>query len=200
MKTIRTFLLTLFLSITYGIVGQEFIGSNTRLMKTRETVIDCKTLCEEQRIIKTSSSEDVGLIKLNGQTNEFNFNVPLYNILSTNRNDSISSLNKSVVANYRAIFPISDLDFFTSGTQTSLQIQGELTVNGRTRPATMSLNLQEALPYNLDNRDVHSYPVLVSFALEISPADYNLDFETINFTRSITIEVRNGVVNRSNER
>lgn len=199
MKTIRAFLLTLFLSLTCGIVGQEFVGSNARLIRIRETVID-NTISEEQKVNNTFTAEDIGLLKLNGQTNEFNFSIPLHNILSISRNDSITSLNNMVVANYRAIFPITDLDFFTSGVQTSLQIQGELTINGKTRPSTMFLSLQEALPYNLNNRDIHSYPVLVSFAIEILPSDYNMDFETINFTRTITIEVRNGVVNRSNDR
>lgn len=187
MKTICTILTAFFLSFTIGIYGQEFIGNTAKLSKFKDTTAAV-----------FYSANEICLIKLNDQTDEFIFNLPLFNILSSSTNDSITALNKLVFASYRADFPVSNLDFFSSGAEASFDITGELTINGITKHAPLHLSLQSA-PILENNRDIHSYPVKISFAMDINPAEYFLDYETINFTRTITIEVSHGVINRTND-
>jgi hypothetical protein len=185
MKTLNTLLISIFSVIAFQVTAQEFIGSNVRLSKEIETG-------------GAFSSNEIGLIKLNDQNNEFVFDLPLFSILSTPNNDSIISLNKGVVLHFRTDFPVSDLDFLSNdGSEKTFTVPGELTINNITLPVNMNFGLHSSMAQVDDARGIKSYPAMVSFVIEINPAEYNLDLETINFVRSIYVEVRNGIINRS---
>jgi hypothetical protein len=188
MKTLRTLIVSLFTLIALQASAQDFVGSTVRFAKEIETG-------------GKLDATHIGLIKLNDQNDEFVFDIPLYPILTSPRdNDSITTMNKNIMLHYRADFPVSDLDFLANdGSESSFVIPGELTINNITRPVKMNLSVHGAAPYIDEARGIKSYPALISFTLEINPAEYNLDFETINFVRTIYVEVRNGVINNTTE-
>lgn len=187
MKTISLLLISIFSVFTFHTPDQEFIASTVRFSKYIETG-------------RTLSTNEFGVIRLNNENDEFVFDVPLYSILTSPRNnDSITALNKKMLVHYKADFPVNDLDFLANdGAQKTFSIQGELTINNITLPVNTVFSLHGAMEQADEARGIKSYPVLVSFLIEINPAEYNLDFETINFVRSIYIEVSNGVINRTN--
>jgi hypothetical protein len=186
MKTWIGILISLFSMISFQAIAQEFIGSNVRFSKEIES--------DGNR-----TATEIGLIRLNEQNNEFSFDISLFPILTSPRgNDSITNLNKQVNLNFRAEFPVSDLSFLTNdGTEINLTIPGELTINSRTHPVNLFMGIHSSLQLKDEARGIESYPALISFVLEINPADYGLDFETINFVRTISVEVRNGAINKT---
>jgi hypothetical protein len=186
MKTITLFLISIFSIITFQMTAQDLIGSNVRLTKEIETG-------------GSFTASEIGLIRLNDQTNEFSFEISLFPILTSPKgNDSITNINRKVFLRFRADFPISNIDFFVNdGTEHDITLPGELTINNRTFPVNMQMGIHGALEQKNQARGIESYPVLISFMVEVNPAEYGLDFETINFVRSISIDVRKGIINKS---
>ena len=166
--------------------SQEFIGTTIRFSKEAENG-------------RLYSASRTGIIKLNDQNNEFSFNTSLFPILtSPSGNDSIMSLNKNMNLDLFAEFPVDDLDFYESNaSESSFEIPAEITINGITRQVNIQMGVHKSIAHDVESRDAHSYPVRISFIIDVNPGDYNLDFETINFIRSISIEVRNGIINKS---
>jgi hypothetical protein len=184
MKTIAHFLTILLLTVSFQLPAQEFIGSHVRL--TKEAVNQ-----------PVSVKDDNGIIRLNDQTNEFSIYVQLWQILtSANESDSIADINKHLRVNFRGQFPISDFAFYT-GDEKTYQIPGKLTINHISRAISIVCSFHKSISENFDENDVHSYPVRISFAIEINPADYNLDIETAKFTETIIVAVENGIINKS---
>lgn len=186
MKTLGLLLISIFSVITFHIPDQEFIASNIHFSKYAETG-------------KTFTANEFGVIKLNNENDEFVFDVPLYPILTSSKsNDSINNINRKVLLHYKADFHVADLDFLSNdGSQKTFTIPGELTINNVTLPVNTTFSMHGAMEQADENRGIKSYPALISFVIEINPAEYNLDFETINFVRTIYIEIRNGVINRT---
>ncbi|MCW3102163.1 MAG: hypothetical protein JWO09_603 [Bacteroidetes bacterium] len=186
MKTLNTLLISIFSIITFQAAAQEFIGSNVRLSKEIETG-------------GSYSSSEIGLIKLNDQNDEFVFDIRLFPILTTPKdNDSITTMNKSVVLHFKTQFPVSDLDFLSNdGSEQTFTVPAELTINNITRAVNIRFGLHSAMAQTDEARGIQSFPAMVSFVIEINPAEYNLDFETINFVRTMYVEVRNGTINRT---
>jgi hypothetical protein len=186
MKALTRILLSVFSMITFQAAAQEFIGTNVRFSKDIEAGTSL-------------SADQIGLIRLNNQSDEFSFDISMFPILTTPRdNDSIKSMNEKVVLSFRSQFPVNDLDFLSNdGSEKNFTIPGELTINNRTRPVTMIFGMHSSMARNDESRGIESYPVLISFIIEINPAEYGLDFETINFVRTIYVEVRNGIINKS---
>lgn len=193
MKTLKKMCLVLLMAIAMRTYSQEFIGSSTNLWKETGN-------CDLYTGTCHYSASEVGILKLNDQNDEFSFDVSLFPILtSPAENDSITSMNKNMYLNFSARFPIGDLDFYESNaTESTLNIPGEITINGITKQVNLIMGIHVAIAHDVESRDVHSYPVRASFIIDINPADYNLDFETINFISLISVEVRNGVINKSN--
>ncbi|MCE3279587.1 MAG: hypothetical protein K0S44_1778 [Bacteroidetes bacterium] len=187
MKTFTRILLGVFSMITFQAAAQEFIGTNVRFTKEIEAG-------------GSKSTDEIGLIRLNNQSDEFSFDISMFSILTTPKdNDSIKHMNERVNLSFRCQFPHNDLEFLSNdGSETEFTIPGELTINNRTRPVNLILGMHSSMIKNDETRGIDSYPVVVSFIMEINPAEYGLDFETINFVRSIYVEVRNGVINKSN--
>lgn len=174
------------LMVTFKINAQEFVSSDVRLSK--------------EAIGKTTSvvSENA-VIRLNNQNDEFVFSIRLFPILtSTNENDSITSLNQKMVVDYKAIFPIDDLDFFDAGNEGKrYTLYGDLTVNNITKPLQLDFYLQQYIAPDISIQDIQIYPVRISFAFEINPAEFGLDNETAKFTEKIIVVVGNGIINKS---
>jgi hypothetical protein len=188
MKALKTLLMSFLIAIAIGSSAQDFIGSNVRFSKDIETG-------------NKFAAEQVGLIKLNDQNNEFTFDISLFPILTSPRsNDSIVNLNRQVILNFHSQFPAGDLDFLANdGSERNYSIPGELTVNGITRQVTVGFGLHSSMSQTNEALGIKTFPALVSFIIEINPADFGLDFETINFVRTIRVEVRNGILNRSTQ-
>lgn len=186
MKVLTRILLSVFSMITLQAAAQEFIGTNVHFSKEIENG-------------GSHSADEIGLIRLNNQSDEFSFDISLFPILTTPRdNDSIKSMNEKVVLSFRSQFPHNDLDFLSNdGSEKTFTVPGELTINNRTRPVTVILGMHSSMALDDETRGIDSYPVLISFIMEINPSEYGLDFETINFVRSIYVEVRNGIINKS---
>jgi hypothetical protein len=186
MKTITRILISVLSLLSFQLIAQDFIGTNVRLSKVIETGGDF-------------SSTDVGLIKLNNQNDEFAFDIPMFTILtSPKHNDSITDMNRRVTCSLRMKFPVDELDFLANdGTEMNFKIPGELTINNVTLPVMVDIGMHSSRAKVDEARGIKSYPALVSFALEINPQEFGLEFETINFVRSIVIEVRNGIINRA---
>ena len=182
MKTIFKFLTTIMIMMSVNLTAQDFISSAVRLSK--------------EAIGKTTSviSENA-VIKLNEQTDEFTFSIRLFPILTTaTENDSIASLNQKIIMNYIAVFPIDDLSFFEAGNNGKrYTLKGDLTINEVTKPYELDFYLQKNLPQDLTT---YTYPVRISFALEINPAEFGLDNETAKFTEKIVIVIGNGIINK----
>jgi polyisoprenoid-binding protein YceI len=107
-------------------------------------------------------------------------------------------MNRNVYVNFLGTFPVANLDFYTSNaTESNFNMAGEVTINGITKPMTVEIGIHAAPVTDVRTVDVQSYPVRISFVMDINPGDFNMDFETINFINSITMEVRNGVINKS---
>jgi len=186
MKALNTLLISIFSIITFQAAAQEFIGSNVRLSKDIETG-------------GSFSANEIGLIKLNDQNDEFVFDIRLFPILTTPKdNDSIATMNKSVLLHFKTQFPVADLDFLSNdGSEETFTVPAELTINNTTRAVNIRFGLHSAMVQTDEARGIKSFPALVSFVIEINPAEYNLDFETINFVRTLYVEVRNGTINRT---
>lgn len=186
MKTIFIFLTSVFLMITVKIAAQEYVASPVKLSK--------------EAIGKISSvlSENAVII-LNDQNDEFAFAIRLFPILTAlNEGDSIARLNQSLVMDYQAGFPIDDLDFYMPGNKSKQHsMDGNLTINNITKPVKINFYLYESVPQDISSKDVHTYPLRISFALEINPAEYELDIETAKFTEKIIVVVKNGIINRA---
>jgi hypothetical protein len=172
--------------------SQEYIGSNTKFSKESEH-------CNKDTAICRFSAGESGIISLNAQNDEFSFTIPFFKILtSPKNNDSITDLNKNILVRFRGKFPISNLDFYNSNaTESSFTFPGELTINEITQPVNLTANLFASVAIDDASRGLDTYPVRINFRMEINPADFKLDFETINFVRSITLEVRNGIINKT---
>jgi hypothetical protein len=192
METFKKICIAFLMAISVRTYSQEFIGSNIRFSKESEH-------CNRDTAICRYSAVDIGIIKLNEQNNQFDFDVSLFPILSSPRNnDSIISMNRNIYLNYRITFPVNNLEFYESNsTESSFAVPGELTINGITNPVIIYMGIFASAAQDVEYRDVHTYPVRISFMLDINPGDFKLDFETINFVRSITVEVRNGVINKA---
>ncbi|HEY0029906.1 MAG TPA: hypothetical protein VGC65_04030 [Bacteroidia bacterium] len=185
MKTI-TLLTVLLLFFAGGIAAQEqYIASPVRLSK--EAIGKISSVITEN-----------ALIKLNNQNDEFTFAIRLYPILtSSSTNDSITTMNQNLVVDYKAEFPIDDLDFFDVGYEgKTYSLNGDLTIYNITRPLLINFYLHESTPEDINAKNIRSYPVRISFAFEINPAEYGLDYETANFTEKIIIIVENGIINK----
>lgn len=195
MKTLKGICIAILMSIVVmKSYSQEFIGSNAKLFKETE---NCNNLAP---IVCGFSTNETVLIKLNEQNDEFSFDVSLFPILTTPKsNDSIASLNQNIYATFSGKFPVSNLDFYESNaTESSFSFPGELTINGITKPVNLSVGIFASNDRDEASRGIDTYPVKISFSVYINPADFKLDFETINFVSSILIEVRNGVINKFN--
>lgn len=181
-------MISIFSIITFQSTAQEFIGSNVRFSKEIETG-------------GSFSADEIGLIKLNDQNDEFVFDIRLFPILTTPKdNDSIASMNKSVVLHFKTQFPVTDLDFLANdGSEQTFTVPAELTINNITQPVNIRFGLHSSMSRTDDARGIKSYPAMVSFVIEINPGEYDLDFETINFVRTIYVEVRNGTINRTTD-
>jgi hypothetical protein len=188
MKTILKFLTAFLLMMPLSIHAQEFIASHVKLSK--------------EAIGQTSSvSSDNAVLKLDDQTNRFSFSIRLFPILtSPNESDSIATLNQKISMSYKADFPIDNLEFYDAGANgKQYTMDGELSVNGITKPFRLNFYLQGAMAQDVNSHDIHSYPARISFAITINPAEYALDMETAKFTEKIIIMVENGVLNRSSD-
>ncbi|HEX8516267.1 MAG TPA: hypothetical protein VF868_08710 [Bacteroidia bacterium] len=188
MKTISKLFICLFTIIGFESFSQDFIGTNVRFTKEIETG-------------GSFTSNEIGLIRLNNQNDEFTFEIPMFTILTNPKNnDSITNLNREVRLSLKAHFPVDDLDFLANdGTEKTFDIPADLTINNRTLPVTIHMGMHSTMAKVVDTRGIKTYPALISFIIEINPAEYLLDFETINFVRSINVEVRNGIINRSDQ-
>jgi hypothetical protein len=188
MKTLKTILTTILLATSISAVGQDFIGTNVRFSKDIETG-------------GSYTAGEIGLIKLNDQNDEFSFDISLFPILtSPASNDSIRGVNRQVDLNFHAQFPSGDLDFLSNdGSERIYTVPGELTINNITRPAKVMFGIHSSMSQTNEALGIKTFPALVSFIIEINPAEYGLDFETINFVRVIRVEVRNGILNRSTQ-
>ncbi len=186
MKTIFNILTGLFISISVMAQAQEYVSSDVKLSK--------------EAIGKTTADiVENAVIRVNEQNDEFAFSIRLFPILaSSNDNDSIATLNKNMVLDYKASFPIDDLAFFEPGNNgKKFILRGNLTINNISKPVQLDFYLQEYMPQGLATKDIQTYPVRMSFALEINPAEYGLDNETAKFTEKIIIVVGNGIINRT---
>jgi hypothetical protein len=186
MKTIAKFIIVILTGLAFSCDAQEFIASRVKLSK--------------EAIGKVSTvTSDNAVIRLTEGSNNFSFSLQLYPILSgLNENDSIATLNQKITMTYKAEFPISDPDFYNIDTKSKqYTMDGDLTVNGFTRPVKISFYLMPAVAADVSSRDIHGYPFRISFALEINPAEYGLDIETAKFTEKITVMVDNGIINRT---
>ncbi|MDF2436671.1 MAG: hypothetical protein K0Q95_1047 [Bacteroidota bacterium] len=189
MKTLKTIITSFLIAASsIGVLAQDFIGTNVRFSKEIETG-------------GSYTAGEIGLIKLNDQNDEFSFDISLFPILtSPAANDSITGLNKQVDLNFHAQFPAGDLDFLANdGSEKTYSIPGELTINNITRPVKMVFGIHSSMTQANGALGIKTFPALVSFIIEINPAEYGLDFETINFVRVIRVEVRNGILNRSTQ-
>ncbi|MFL5764130.1 MAG: YceI family protein [Bacteroidia bacterium] len=186
MKTIIHSIFGFLMLLSSSVIAQEYIASKAKLSK--------------EAIGKTTSvSSDNAILKLDEQSNKFSFSIHLFPILtSTSENDSIARLNQQMIMDYRADFPAGDLDFTTNISESKqYSMDGDLTVNGITKPVKIYFYLQPSIPADNSSRDVHGYPVRMRFALEINPAEFGLDIETAKFTEKITVMIDNGIINRT---
>jgi hypothetical protein len=178
--------MTVMALIALEVNAQDFVGSNVRLSKQIETGGE-------------KNADEIGLIKLNNQNDEFSFDVALFPILSTPKdNDSIRDMNKKIFLKFTTHFHFTDLDFGANdGNEKHFTVPGEITLNNKTLPINLDVGIHGAMALTDENRGISTYPVLMSFIIDINPGDFGLDFETINFVRTISVEVRNGIINRS---
>lgn len=188
MKTLKSILMSFLIAMAINASAQDFIGSNVRFTKNIETGA-------------SYSAEEIGLIKLNEQNNEFSFDISLFPILTNPKdNDSITSINRRINLSFRSEFPASNLDFLSNdGSEINYFIPGELTVNGVTQPVKIQFGIHSSMTQTNEALGIKTFPALVSFVVEINPGDFGLDFETINFVNLIRLEVRNGVLNRATQ-
>lgn len=195
METFKKICITILMVFAVRTYSQEFIASNAMLSKESEN-------CNSQSpIFCRYFATEVALLKLNEQNDEFSIYIPLFSILTSPKgNDSIANLNKNIYATFIGKFPVSNLDFYESNaTESAFSFPGELTINGITKPINISMGIFASTDRDEASRGIDTYPVRISFTIEIDPGEFKLDFETINFINSIIIEVRNGVINKSTE-
>jgi len=154
MKALNTLLISIFSIITFQAAAQEFIGSNVRLSKDIETG-------------GSFSANEIGLIKLNDQNDEFVFDIRLFPILTTPKdNDSIATMNKSVLLHFKTQFPVADLDFLSNdGSEETFTVPAELTINNTTRAVNIRFGLHSAMVQTDEARGIKSFPALVSFVI-----------------------------------
>jgi polyisoprenoid-binding protein YceI len=188
MKTRAIFFSIILVGMVFFLPKQQYVASHAHFAK--QTFGD-----SVQKV-----AEENAIIKLDYQTNEFNIDVNLFNILtSPNENDSIRDLNRTITLNYKTAFPVSDLDFFaTANDDVNYTLEGELRINNVTRPAQLKMGLRRA-PVQEFISGIYNYPVRVSFMININPAEFNLDNETAKFTEWIHVVVENGIVNKPME-
>jgi hypothetical protein len=192
MKKIVYLVVSILFAMTIKMSAQEFISSRASISSDNEGLIP-------------SENESV-LIQLNEQTSLFSVSsCILLKSLKGNKNDSALLINRQMYLNFKAPFPIDDLNFYDINNNEKLySMSGELTIGEVTVPFKINFSLHGYTPQDIATNDIHSYPALISFTMEINPDDYRLEnvpscFAGNCFEKLIMVAIKNGTINKSND-
>jgi hypothetical protein len=191
MKTIASITTIILMLVVLKTSAQEFINSRATISVDSDVPIPFK--------------DETVLILLNEQTSFFSVSSCILLRTVKLNNDSSATSNKPLFMNFKAPFPITNLDFYDpNNDKKQYTMNGELTIAETTKPFTIDFNLHSYASQNTVTNDFHSYPALISFTMQIDPDDYNLQnvpscFSNFCFAKLIMVSVQNGTINKSNE-
>ena len=183
--------IVLIISIQLKAQTQTFLGSKVRLSTEANDSI-------------VSVSNEEAVITLKDAENIFAFKVSLFPIVNNpDKEDSLAEQNNLLQLTFKGKYPIDNFSFFSDkNDDKSYSMNGILTVNGISKPYTLSFTVRTPQNSNpLDKNVVISvndpyYAARISFVITVNPADFGLDDEPIAFKKDVIVVIEYGIINK----
>jgi polyisoprenoid-binding protein YceI len=168
------------------VVAQDYAGSHVCL--SRKTSVGM-----------ISESCDNGVLKVSENKSELTFNLPLSPVLnSVNDNDSVARIHRNAVLNFRAHFPVTDLQLSAQDLNQKLySLEGILEINGIEKPYRLNFHLSKPGYTDLQTAGKDTYAAQMNFVLEFDTSDFGISSGDNKEKNSVvTIKVAAGVLNK----
>ena len=189
MKMIFKILPLIFLISPQLVDAQTYVRSKTSLAIVSNSVVPKKLYNENS------------ILFLNPKTGEFYAYTCFFSTIDPQKRDSLSNLVSIMEIVFQGDFPLPQEQFSEAIESNQINfIPGFLIINGVKLAATAEFSFDQFSPVNqqmsgaFPNTDL--YAVNMNFSLQFSPSDFELDQPPYNLKNDITLEIRDGVLNR----